>query len=68
MFCRTYLCQVCNSRVPGNLVGYDCTSRCLPTVYQIVPQEGAVAEIVIGTIVLLSLLKEELTGKSGEQF
>lgn len=43
------MCQVSNFRLLGTRNARVCTSRCLPALYRIVPQEGAVAEVVIGT-------------------
>lgn len=42
------MCQVCNFRL-GTRDAHVCISRRLPALYRIVPQEGAVAEAVIGT-------------------
>lgn len=43
------MCQVCNFRLGTRGDAHVCISRRLPALYRIVPQEGAVAEAVIGT-------------------
>lgn len=65
------MCQVCNFRLLGTRDADVCISRRLPALYRIVPQEGAVAEVVIGTngpFNCAAWLAEWWTeGKSGEQ-